>query len=415
MKISLRNCRYLRAGAFGAGALCALVFGAPGILAQTVPPPAPPASILDETPPFTGTQPGSSQRAVPVPRPSAGTGSGLPPVPQAPAPRASSGSGAQTGSGGTQQGQTPPELDAQRQAAGDLPPVRRSADPLLPLGQIQPAWTDAVPAPGQRSPGVLRVRYERDRVFTIRTRVQMSTTIQLPGCEKIEDIYPGDGYAFQIVQPRENIVVVRPEYAGVDTSLAIVTSSGNSYTFYLRSEPIETRTVSDLAVFVDAPGLCRSGPGQTVRPTLLGRNGEIAAAGRGGRGGSDYLREIPFDFAKLDFDCCRIYAATQNDTSIAPVRVFSDDVHTYVDFGEKSDRIASPAAFLLRDGIDQPVNTRVAGTRGQILVIEAIGDITLKSGERVICIRRVADGSSARGSGAAIVDPDLGRTRARRF
>lgn len=385
-------------------------------------PPQQPASILDETPPFVGggRAPAGPQQFSPQPTgpqqggarvggAPAGAGANSAPLPPAQGSvRGDAASGAQL----------PAELDSRRQASGDLPPLRRSADPLLPLGQIQPGWTDPVPAPGQRAPGVLRVRYERDRVIAVRTRVQMSTTIQLPGCEKIEDIYPGDGYAFQIVQPRENIVVVRPEFAGVDTSLAIVSAAGNSYTFYLRSEPIETRTVSDLAVFVEAPGLCRSGPGPTVRPTLMGRNGEMAAAARGGRGGSDYLREIPFDFSKLDFDCCRIYAGTQNDASIAPVRVFSDDVHTYVDFGEKSDRIAAPAAFLLRDGIDQPVNTRVAGSRGQILVIEAIGDITLKSGERVICIRstreaRLGETSSARN--AVVVDPDLGRQRSRRF
>jgi len=377
---------------FAAG--LAFAFVAAGAVAQTVPP-----SILDESggPATGGTFPPA--RAQPAPRAN-------PPAP-APAPRAEAPGAPSAGSGANRP--LPAELDSERQTRGELPPIKRSADLSLPLGQIQPAWTDAVAAPGQVSPGILRVRYERNKTFQLRTRVMMTTTIQLPACEQIEDLYIGDGYTFQVKQSRDNVVVVRPNQAGADTSLTIVSSAGNTYTFYMRSETVETKTVSDLSVFVEAPGLCRAAPGQAVRPTILGSNGEMVVNGRGraGRPTGDFVREIGFDFSKVDFDCCRIYAETQADAAIAPVRVFSDDIHTYVDFGERADRISSPAAFLLRDGIDQPVNTRVVGSRGQILVVEALGDITLKSGERVICIRRVKDADAIPAS--VTIDPNAGR------
>jgi len=358
-------------------------------------------SILDETDGKPGAAatgfPPPRAAARPAPRPAAG----------APAPAGTSTPAPAPAAAGAPR--TPAELDSDRQARGELPAIRRSADMTLPLGQIQPAWTDAVAAPGQVSPGILRVRYERNRVVPVRTRVMMTTTLQLPACEQIEDVYIGDGYTFQVTQSRENTVVVRPLQSGADTTLTLVSSAGNQYSFYVRSEPVETKTVSDVSVFVEAPGLCRSMPGQAVRPTILGSNGEISATGRGrsGRQTGDFVRDIAFDMSKLDFDCCRIYAESQADAAIAPVRVFSDNVHTYVDFGERADRISSPAAFLLRDGIDEPVNTRVVGSRGQILVVEALGDITLKSGERIICIRRTRDADSV--PAAVTIDPNAGR------
>ena len=405
MKMHIKGTTGRLAG-FACLALAAACLLAPASRAQVQPP-----SILDET--QTGTppagafpparsqpRPASAAPAAPVQPPRAATGG--PPAPQAARPAAG----------------VPPELDADKQARGELPPIRRSADPLLPLGQIQPAWSDPVAAPGQRSPGIMRVRYEADRVYAVRTRVQFATTINLPGCEQIQDIYVGDGYVFQVTQSRDNVVVIRPDLAGADTTLTIVSAANNTYSFYLRSEPVESKSVSDVTVFVDAPGLCRASAGSQVRATQFGANGEVAGVGRSraGRGGTtsggDFVREVSFDMSKVDFDCCRIYAETQADAAIAPVRVFSDDIYTYVDFGERSDRIASPAAFLLRDGIDQPVNTRVVGSRGQILVVEAIGDITLKSGERIICLRRIR--ADAGPPESVTFDPALGR-KARRF
>jgi len=396
-------------GALIAGAI------ATGALAQGLPPAVPSATDPAPRAPFATSPPPASTQGQGTPAPIAAPARGPSILDETDGAAARGGARGQApGAPPARRTALPPELDPTR--AADLPPLRRSVDPTVPLGQIQPAWRDPVPSPGQASPGILRVRYERDRVVQLRTRVHMSTTITLPSCEKIEDVYPGDNFAFEFLQSRDNVVIVRPVVAGADTTLTLVSSAGNTYSFYVRSEAVETSTVSDVSVFVEAPGLCRAEAGRVVRPTILGANGEIAVRARGGsRGaGGDWMREIPFDMSKLDFDCCRIFAETEADAAIAPVRVFSDGVHTYVDFGERSDRIQSPAAFIMRGGIDQPVNTRVVGSRGQILVVEAIGDISLKSGEKLVCIRRV-DAEGPPSGGSVIVGPDLGRPSGRRF
>jgi hypothetical protein len=44
----------------------------------------------------------------------------------------------------------------------------------------------------------------------------------------------------------------------------------------------------------------------------------------------------------------------------------------------------------LVDGVDTMVNTRTAGLRGNILIAEAVGDFTLRNGNRIVCVRQVS-------------------------
>jgi hypothetical protein len=64
-------------------------------------------------------------------------------------------------------------------------------------------------------------------------------------------------------------------------------------------------------------------------------------------------------------------------------------VFTYFDFGERSDSMNRPIVHQVVDGVDTAVNTRTAGAKGNILIAEAVGDFILRSGNRVVCVRRI--------------------------
>ena len=265
------------------------------------------------------------------------------------------------------------------QAAGRYPIVNR---PSLPLGQLQKAWNDATPAPGQIGPGVLRVPYRPNRAIVVRTREFMTTVVYLSPWETIDNWYLGDDIAFKASfnPARPNVIRVRPVYAGADTDLVAITASGRVVTFYLRSEGFNTPEVTDLTVFVDMPAL--PSPAELVEVAQLEPPPPVTPSGAA----PDYLRRIPFDINELRFGDYRIRVARSEDRQIAPERVFHDGLYTYIDFGDKADVMVRPVVHQVIDEIDTPVNTNTAGPEGNILVVQAVGNFTLRAGAQVVCI-----------------------------
>ena len=73
--------------------------------------------------------------------------------------------------------------------------------------------------------------------------------------------------------------------------------------------------------------------------------------------------------------------------AIAPLRVWHDETFTYMDFGDRIDQIDVPVVFKMTDQVDQRVNFRFGGARGQILIVEEVAPVlVLKSGRRYVCV-----------------------------
>lgn len=278
------------------------------------------------------------------------------------------------------------------QAGGNYPGLDRMP---APVGQIQEAWNEARPAPGQHTPGVLRVTHRDDRVIAIRTRDYMVTVIYLSPWEQIRDYYLGDNRVFRVeYDPRRpNVVRVHHANPGADSNLTLITASGRVISFYLRSEGWNTGSVTDLTVFVDTPSRPAAAqiwrgadplPGAKPAAANPAAAPPVKAAARPER--PDYLRAIPFDINKLRFGDYELRAPRTQDAEIAPARVFHDGTFTFLDFGEKADRIERPVVHQVVDRVDTPVNTRTEGPEGNIMVVEAIGDFTLRAGEKVVCV-----------------------------
>jgi len=287
----------------------------------------------------------------------------------------------------------------QEQANGLYPVIERS--PTLPLGVLQRAWDAPYASSGQTAPGVIRYVWRPNFVMPVRVREFMVTTIHIPDFDKISSVVVGDPVIFEVSEIRPNIIGVRPNHAGADSNITVIGTSGNVYSFYVRSEGFNSDQISDITVFVEG-----NPPFTVGQAGSSGGGGQSSASGGGatlanydpvnaasgavsgmGVRVPDYLRKVAFDPENLSFDM-KIFAPSLKDAEIAPLRVFNDGVWTYFDFGDRTDSIPRPAVYLLQDDVDTLVNTRTAGPIGNLLIAEAVGDFTLRSGTKVVCIYR---------------------------
>ena len=253
-------------------------------------------------------------------------------------------------------------------------PGRISAD----TATIQRAW-DSAPEPA----GVAEYRFCPACVYRVRTRELMVTTIVLPAGREIEQIDLGDPVGFE-AQPRSgNMVAIRPRSFGIDTNMNVYTDRG-VMTFYLRAEGFDSAHVPDLVVKI-GPDMALANavedPPSGIVPEAASLAGAGTPPGRRKAVVSAWSGESGFDPAKLrGWGDYRL----RGDAGLRPETVFRDDHFTYIHFGDKWPDIELPVAFVVIDGIDETVNTRVMG---RTLVVESTAPvISLKSGESFLCV-----------------------------
>ena len=219
----------------------------------------------------------------------------------------------------------------------------------------------------------------------------MITTLALPDDAVISgspDL--GDSAGFEVAQKSPNKVAVRPKMAGVDSNLNIYTKAGHVYPFYLRSEGYNSINVPDILVRITgqetpSPLAAYTGtfddrkksPKEKALDGLLGE----AKAAEASKPANDFVRNIPFDPAKLHgWDSYTLWG----DDELKPDIVFRDEQFTYVQWKNWDSR-ELPAAWVVIDGVDELVNTRV---QGATFIIESVNPlISLKSGKKFLCIK----------------------------
>ncbi|MEQ5778606.1 TrbG/VirB9 family P-type conjugative transfer protein [Thalassospira sp. NFXS8] len=100
----------------------------------------------------------------------------------------------------------------------------------------------------------------------------------------------------------------------------------------------------------------------------------------------DFIADAGFDPNKLrgwgDYDLW-------GDDELRPVTVFRDDYFTYIRFGDRWKDLELPTAYVVVDGVDELVNTRI---QGHTYIIESTQRlISLKSGKKFLCIEYEGD------------------------
>ncbi|MBQ2017638.1 MAG: TrbG/VirB9 family P-type conjugative transfer protein, partial [Alphaproteobacteria bacterium] len=109
-----------------------------------------------------------------------------------------------------------------------------------------------------------------------------------------------------------------------------------------------------------------------------------------GADGEDYgwIKSMKIDPSEFRFDL-DIFVPNPDDYVIAPERVWRDRIFTYIDFGDKVISMTQrPVVSLLVEGGESPVGFRTDGEDGRLLIVEAVGDMVLRSGQRLVCIKK---------------------------
>ncbi len=264
---------------------------------------------------------------------------------------------------------------------------------------VQDAWDtpNSNMASGSLKPGYAQLSWATGNVLPIKLRNGMVTMVSLPNGEQIADAVIGNQGLFTIeANQGDRTMFISPEASnqGSDTNLIVTGKSGNKYIFYLRSEPSNSSeiTYSQVDVVLDGNATL---PGATNTTTASAGASSIFKKAKTttstvGADGEDYgwIKSMKIDPSEFRFDL-DIFVPNPDDYVIAPERVWRDRIFTYIDFGDKVIAMTQrPVVSLLVEGGESPVGFRTDGEDGRLLIVEAVGDMVLRSGQRIVCIKK---------------------------
>lgn len=264
---------------------------------------------------------------------------------------------------------------------------------------VQSAWDNptANMSAGSIKPGYAQLPWSEGTVLPIKLRNGMVTMVTLPNGEQIADATIGTQGMFDISATqgeRTLFISPTPENQGGDTNMIVLGQSGNKYIMYLRAEPSNASeiTYSQVDIVLDGNGTL---PGAGASSNKSAGSGSIFAKKQSnpstlGVDGEDYgwIKSMKIDPSEFRFDL-DIFVPNPDDYVIAPERVWRDRIFTYIDFGDKVISMTQrPVVSLLVEGGESPVGFRTDGEDGRLLIVEAVGDLVLRSGQRIVCIKK---------------------------
>jgi type IV secretion system protein VirB9 len=192
------------------------------------------------------------------------------------------------------------------------------------------------------------VKYAAKDIVRVSTRPRFTTLILLPPQERILDFVIGDKDAW-VLEGTQNFAYLKPTKPGLETSVNLITGSGNIYTFYCVSA--ETPQ-ADLKVIVEptdnkllsaANGAPRMIPASEVDQLREAAALEVKAAQeQSNRFRSDYAVHA------LKFD----YKLKENKKPFNVSAIYHDDRFTYI----HSSATEKPTLYEMKDGQPTLVN-----------------------------------------------------------
>ncbi len=299
-------------------------------------------------------------------------------------------------------------VDAINQSAGAFDQVDLGY--VHSLGMQQKAWNNPMEhlGEGQTKPGYTKYNWTPDTVLPVRLREGMMTLINLPPWELIEKVHIGSPESFggEIASANSLLLYADPNYIGVDSNMIIFGRSGNRYVFYLRSEGFNTDKITQSVVDVlvgprwtpaTSGGQMGQSNGVSASAAAPLRNAlpasQSSVKSMGGLD-QDWLKTVPMDPEQIRFDL-DMFIPNPNDVDIAPDNIWRDNIFTYIDLGPKALTMTQrPVVSLLLQDSEVPVGYRTRGPNSRLIVVEAIGDLVLRNGNKLICIKLRRDPSA---------------------
>lgn len=276
-------------------------------------------------------------------------------------------------------------------------------NPIITPGQSldleQKAWQNPTKHKSKRQskPGFLRVNWRPDDIIQVNAREGLLSVIKFPKDEQIIMPMVSDPKSFEVaIAPNKRSLSIRGIYPGVDGNLIVYGASNNVYTFYLRSLPYNSDTLPDTTVEMVVGGMDQS-TGETLSSTApisepyanyntLFEPSVVAATKNFDRGAKEFARIAGIKPENMRNNIT-IKAQDEASRAIAPVRVWHDGRFTYLDFGPNAASMNQwPVASLIVQNVESPVGTRTVGQDRSLMVVEAVGNITLRNGNHLICL-----------------------------
>lgn len=270
------------------------------------------------------------------------------------------------------------------------------------LGMMQSAWKDPLQhmGEGQSRPGYTKYYWTPELVLPVRVREGMYTLINFPSWEVIENVYLGDALSFSAEIQGPSSLMVYPEasqFVGVDTNMIVFGRSGNKYVFYVQSETINTDRITNAIIDIEVVKKKQNANGTAViggaGGSHLNANSYVAdgtsedATFTRNLQKEDWIEKIPVDPTKFRFDI-EVYVPNPDDIIIAPERVWRDNIFTYIDLGEKAlTAVQRPIITLIVERSETPVGFRSAGPNNRLIIVEGMGDMVMRSGKRIVCLK----------------------------
>lgn len=283
------------------------------------------------------------------------------------------------------------------QSQGNYAPMNMDYAGFNSLGMTQAAWLDPLQnlGEGQSRPAYSKYYWTPDLVLPIRVREGMLTMVNFPEWELIEDIYLGDQNTFDGQISGPSTLLLYPKsgaQVGVDTNAIVFGRSGNRYVFYLKSEAVNTERLTNAIIDIEVVS--------DYVPDSVAGSSKGAYAGGGAKTGNsklsnytkrfqkdDWIQSVPVDPTDFRFDL-EVYVPNPDDVVIAPERVWRDNIFTYIDLGKKAlNMVQRPVVSMIVERVEVPVGFRSKGENNRLIIVEGVGDLVLRNGKRIICIK----------------------------
>ncbi len=207
------------------------------------------------------------------------------------------------------------------------------------------------------------VKYSKEDIVPVRTKLRFSTLIVLPESEEILDFTTGDK-EFWIINGTHNLCYVHPAQAGIRSNLNLITASGHVYSFLLIEISKEPNAEPDLKLFIEpkdesgiagntsTQGYVRAGEAEAYKKEIEAlraqtdqkvRTAQDQAAERVNKFRADYQAKLQFDYT-LDSKAAR--------APFLVSAIYHDDAFTYIKCAARE----KPTLYELKDGKPNLIN-----------------------------------------------------------
>lgn len=276
--------------------------------------------------------------------------------------------------------------------------VDMRSDYNINMGQVSHAFDDGGSESGDT---VLRRTWSPDSSIAVRLRKNVGTLISIPEGERIQGFVLGDQVGFipkLLGEKMPNKIVISPTAYEIDTNLTIIDEDNRLYTFYLRSDPMDSEYVPHFSVVVELPGQESKGAKVAWKevnwpdtPTTIDHTkpgGEPDVRSEKDKALLKKLTDKEYDFLQVLEASGSVNTgySMYGDSAIAPNAVWDDGKQVYISFRDGTPSSRVPTLYRVIDGYAAIANSHY---RDGFLITDGISEEgwMLVDGSKTVCIK----------------------------